>query len=342
MFDKDIIGKNCFRENISMNRYLFITAFTAFIFLLAGCGKGLMESGDEAFGQQNYSEALKYYLEVVKEGKNDPGLNEKIVLCYFREGELIYEKRRVIKAFEARIKSGLLYLPENPSPEILQTVSHTYLKLAYAYKNTRAENPFQQRKYFDRALENIEKALDYDSTNAEAKQTLHQFREENFTQFLQKGITAYNKGRSDGYQYFAAEHYLSNARKLDPANREVNRYLTLTRTKTLALLDPGLEVPMAIADQMKNHEYQAYLVVVENLLPENLYVSPGHFCAVREDGREFWGKTSGMFMTPLENKSLTNGQETSGVVVFPLPDKSQYARLEFRKDGEVLGYKNLP
>jgi hypothetical protein len=49
-----------------------------------------------------------------------------------------------------------------------------------------------------------------------------------------------------------------------------------------------------------------------------------------------------MFSTPLEAKSIGNGEETGGVVAFPLKERQEFARLEFRKDGEVLGYKNLP
>ncbi|MBN2366104.1 MAG: hypothetical protein EH225_08895 [Calditrichaeota bacterium] len=325
-----------------MTRYLFVAALLLIITGLSGCGKGPIESGDEAFQRQNYSEAIKYYLEAAKELKNDDMLKEKIATTYFQEGELFYEKRHVIKAFEARVRMGMQYVPENPSTTMKRTVSNVYLKLAQAYRNARPENPYQQRKYFDQALKNIEKSLTHDSTNSAAVEALNQFREEHFQSLLEKGMASYKKAARDPLQYIAADHYLTNALKLDPENAEAKRYRTLARKKSLNLLDPGMDVPIAVTDQMKNEEYTAFLVVTYNLLPEPLYVSAGHFVLVKENGEEVYGKTSGMFSTPLEGKTIANGSETAGVVAFPSSGNNTFARLEFRKDGEVLGYKNLP
>ncbi len=129
-----------------MKHQFFIAAFMAFALLVAGCSKGVMESGDEAFQQKNYAEALKYYLEAAKEQPDNQALKEKIVLCYFREGESFYEKRQTVKAFEARVKSGLEYLPENPSPEMRRVTSDIHLKLAMAYKNTKGDKSFSAEK----------------------------------------------------------------------------------------------------------------------------------------------------------------------------------------------------
>jgi hypothetical protein len=325
-----------------MFRYFSIGAFLVLLLGIISCGKGPVESGDEAFEQHNYSEALKCYLQAAKELKADEVLREKIALSYFKEGELFYEKRRVIKAFEARIKTAMKYVPEDPSPELQRTLSDVYLKLADAYKNARAENPYQQRNYFDKAVENFEKSLTYDSTNSAARQAMSEFREEHFNSILEKGVSAYRKGSKDPLQYIAADHYLTNALKLDPENAEASKYRTLARRKALNLLDPGLEVPIAVTDEMENNEYVAYLVVVYNLLPDHLYVSAGNFVLVKNNGSEVYGKTSGMFTTPLEGKTIANGQETAGVVAFPISENTNYARLEFRKNGEILGYKNLP
>lgn len=306
------------------------------------CGKALMESGDEAFSQQRYSEALRFYLQVLKENPSDNALKEKIALCYFREGEVFYEKRKVIKAFEARVKSGLKHLPNNLSENMKKTVSGIYFKLAQAYQTSKADNPYQQKKFIDHALNNLEKSLMYDSTNAQASLVLQQFKEAHFEEMLEKGISAYRKGRKDPLQYIAADHYLSNALKLDSENKQATKYLRLARKKALNVLDPGLDVPLAITDQMVNTDYLAFLVVVYNLLPDNISVNPANFYLVKDDGEEIRGKSSQMFSTPLETKTLKNGEELGGVIAFPLPEQQQLARLEFRKNGEVLGYKNLP
>jgi len=90
-----------------MKRLVVIYAFLVATLLFISCGKGVVESGDEAFAQKNYTDALRYYLEAAKEFPNDISLKEKIAISYFREGEIFYEKRRVIKAFEARVKNGM-------------------------------------------------------------------------------------------------------------------------------------------------------------------------------------------------------------------------------------------
>jgi tetratricopeptide (TPR) repeat protein len=325
-----------------MKYQFFIGAFITFIFLLSGCSKGLMESGDEAFQQQNYTEALKYYLEAAKESPNDPALKEKIVLSYFRDGEIFFEKRQSVKGFEARVKSGLEYLPENPSLEVLKAAGDVHVMLAIAYKISKADNPFQQKKNFDSALEYLEKALEYDPANSDANQAMRRFKEENFNEIFEKGMAAYKKGNSDPLQYITADHYLTNATFLDPDHSEAAKYLSLARKKALNILDPGLTVPIAITDQMENTDYIAYLVVIYNLLPENLSVSAGNLYLIKKDGKEIRGKTSGQFSTPLVDKTIANGEETAGVVAFPLPADRNFARLEFRKDGKMLGYKNLP
>lgn len=331
-----------FRECLRMKRNFFIIGSLSFIVLLTGCGKALLEKGDEAFQQQKYTEALRFYLEVFKENQNDDTLKEKIAISYFREGEIFYEKRRVIKAFEMRVNIGLKYVSDYPSPNLKKILSNTYLRLAQAYKSQKGENPYQQREYFEKALENLEKSISMDSTNIAANEALAQFKNDYFQDLLEKGIVSYRKGSRDALQYIAADHYLTNALKLDPNNKQAKRYLKLTRKRALNLLDPGLDVPIAITDKMVNEDYIAFLVVVYNLLPDNLRVNASNFFLVREDGKEIRGKTTGMFSTPLDAETITNGQEAGGVVAFSLNDNQQFARLEFRKGDKVLGYKNLP
>jgi tetratricopeptide (TPR) repeat protein len=214
--------------------------------------------------------------------------------------------------------------------------------LASAYKQTKAENPYQKKQFLDRSLDYIEKSLERDSTNTAALAALAEYREEHFLSLKEKGLAAYKKGTQDPLQYTAADYYLTQSLKLDPENKEATKYMKLSRKKALNLLDPGMNVPIAVTDRMENDQYVAFLVVVYNLLPENLYVTAEHLYLVKNDGSAIRGKTSGMFTTALESKTLTNGQEMAGVVAFPLPENKNFARLEFRKDGEVLGYKNLP
>ena len=258
-------------------QFIFIAAFLCLLIII-GCGKPPMEKGDEAFNQQKYSEALKYYLEAVKEMPDNDVLKEKIATTYFKQGEIFWEKRRILRGIEARVNSGLSYVPDNPTPEMNKTISETYLTLALAYKNVKAENPFQKRQFFNKALESLEKSLSYDSTNTEANNTLTQFKEENFQEMLDKGIAAYRRGGRDRLQYITADYYLTNALKLDPDNNNAQRYLRLSRQKSLNLLDPGQDVPNAVTDQMENTEYaqrgsSVRHPLVESLLRNHAYPS---------------------------------------------------------------------
>ena len=312
------------------------------ILIMASCGKAPMQKGDDAFQEQKYSEALKYYLEALKKTPNDETLREKIATTFFKEGEIFWEKRRVLKAFEARVNDGLRYLPGFPSPEMNKSVSQAYLSLAFAYRDAKAENPFQKEQFFNKALENLKKAVRYDSTNAQANEAIAQLKTENFQKYLDRGISAYKKGRRDPLQYLNADIYLTNALRLDAENESAQSYLKRAREKSLNLLDPGQDVPFAITDQMENGDYLAFLIVVHNQLSQNIGVNASNFYLVSEDGKQVQGKTSGMFSTPLQPATVGNGDEIAGVVAFSLPIDKNNGRLEFRKNGDVLGYKNLP
>lgn len=325
-----------------MKRLVVIYAFLVATLLFMNCGKGVLESGDEAYAQKKYAEALRYYLEAAKEFPDDTTLKEKIAISYFREGEQFYEKRKVIKAFEARVKNGMKFVPSSPTDNLTSEISQIYLKLAFAYKQTKAENPYQKKQYLDRSLDYIERSLAQDSTNQGAQAALVEYKEEYFMSLKEKGLAAYKKGDKDPLQFIAADYYLTQSLKLDPENSEAQKYLKLSRKKALNLLDSGMDVPIAVTDRMENEQYVAFLVVVYNLLPDNLYVTAEHLYLIKKDGTAIRGKTSGMFSTALESKTLANGQEMAGVVAFPLPQTKNFTRLEFRKDGEVLGYKNLP
>ena len=214
--------------------------------------------------------------------------------------------------------------------------------LALAYKNTNAENPFQKEQFFNNALENLKKAELFDSTNVKVNEAIAELKTENFQKYLDRGVSAFRKGTRDALQYINADIYLTNALRLDPESETARSYLKKAREKSLNVLDPGQDVPFAVTDQMENGEYLAFLIVLHNQLSNSISVNAGNFYLVNENGKQVQGKNSGMFSTPLEPSSVANGDEIAGVVAFPLPVDKNGARLEFRKDGDLLGYKNLP
>lgn len=331
-------GEKTMKFRLYYSLIIFVLVFT----VLMNCGKSPLEEGDKAYREGNYGLALQHYFQAIKDHPDDPGLKTRIATAFFKQGEIVYQRGKVIRAFEDRIQRGEKYLPDSLSEDLQHTLSDTYYKLALAYKNGSPENPYQKKKYFENTLDNLEKSLEYNPENQEAASTLQSFKNQHFQEMLNKGKLYYSKGKQDALQYLAADYYLKNALKMNPASKEAARYLRLIRTRALNLLDPGQQVPIAVTDMMENGKYRAFLVVVQNQTPQNLPVRADNFFLIAEDGQAYPGKVSEIFSTPLNPITLPNGKETTGVVAFPLVKQKKFVRLEFRSNGKVLGYKDLP
>ncbi len=312
------------------------------VILLSGCSKTPVEKGDEAFAQGRYAEAIRAYLEATKEQPENPALKEKIATAYFKQGEKLFQMRKVLKAFEARVELGAKYVPEQPSEQMRKTLSQVYYALAMAYKNTPPENPYQKKTYFDKTLSYLEKAIRFDENNNEARQALQSFQNEHFQEMLDKGIDRYNKGKVDETNYILADYYLTNANKFKPGDPQVQKYLRLARKKALNILDPGQRIPLAITDQLKKDQYLAFYVVVHNIDLPKIAFDASNFYLISDEGSEIQGEANPMFDSYLKPVTLGQEEETEGVVAFPIKPNQKYHRLELRFDGEVLGYKNLP
>ncbi|HFE64332.1 MAG TPA: hypothetical protein ENK14_07960, partial [Caldithrix sp.] len=287
------------------------------LLLLVGCSKAPLERGDEAFRQGNYGEAILAYLEAAKEQPENDAIKEKIATAYFKQGELIYQKRRVLRAFQARVDKGVEYLPINLSEEMRKTVSNTHLQLALAYQKTRPENNYQKKEYFDKTLYNLEEALAFDPANSKAEQALQDFKTAHFQEMLDKGKRYYNLGKKDPLNYLNADYYLTNATKFNTENTEVIKLLKKVRSKALNVLDPTQQIPLAIADRTSKEGFLAYLIVIQNPDLENLKISAANFILLNQNGKEIKGQSSELFAQALSPATLKTGAEISGVVAFP-------------------------
>lgn len=320
--------------------YLILVVLTM-IFLFS-CAKNPIQKGDEALQKGQYAEALKAYTEALKAQPDNQALKEKMAIAYLKQGESIYRRMHVISAFEARVTTALKYIPEQPSTELQNTLSQIYYELALAYKDAQPENPYQKLKYFKKTMDYLEKSLNYNPENQQAQTALENFKKAHFQEMFDKGKDYLKKAKRDPVHYIAAEYYLSNAYKLDPQNKQVQKYLTLVRKKYLNILDPGQDVPIAITDQLKKKGFLAFLVVVKNQTEADLPISAKNFYLISATGEAIPGSASDQFANPLANKTLSDYEEAEGVVAFPVKPGQKYVRLEFRKDNQVLGYKNLP
>ncbi len=322
-----------------MKRYVLFFSLGLLIFF---CAQDPIARGDKAFDQGNYGEALQYYLEALKQQPDNAALKSKIASAYLEQGQKIYQRTKSIRAFEARILKAEKYISENPTPELKKILSETYRQLAMAYKNAKPENDYQRLEYFNKTLENLEKALQYDPENKLAAEDMQAFQQERFQEMYDKGMNLYKKAKREPINYIAAEYYLSRALKLKPEDENLRKTLRKVRQKYLNILDPGQKAPIAITDRLKKEGYLAFLVVVKNQTEGDLSVSAGNFYLVTDQGEAVPGKASTQFANPLKSKVLKVYEETEGVVTFPIKRGTRYVRLEFRVDGETLGYKNLP
>jgi tetratricopeptide (TPR) repeat protein len=223
-----------------------------------------------------------------------------------------------------------------------QTLSDVYYDLAIAYNEAVPENNYQKKKYFEETISNLETAIGYNPENADAQRALEQFKTDHFRELLDKGIANYNKGKQDPINYLTADYYLTNARKLDPENADAKKYLRLVRQKNLNILDPGQDVPLAVTDQKRDENIQAYHIILHNQSGESIPVSPENFYLITNSGKEIQGSWSEKYQPVFPTKVLATNQEVEGVVTFDAGNARDFSRLEFRHGENVPGYKNLP
>ncbi len=310
--------------------------------LLLHCGSDPIQKGDEAFQKGNYGEAVLFYEEALQQQPENNELKRKLAIANFKLGEQLFKARRVIRAFEGRLKEGLKYAPQPMDDAFKRELSQTYLALALAYKNLPPKNPIQKETYFQKTLHYLEKARETDPTNTEAQNAYQQFVEENFDTMLQNGLAAYRKGKEDPGQYFVAEYYLEKALSFKPDHPEAQKYLRLARKNGLDVLDMSKQYPIAITSQKRVKDQYAIFVVVRNNTPRPVTVAPENFVLLAADESEYTGTTRPEFKPPFQKRTLQSAEEAEGVVVFPMTGNPKLVRLELWLNDELASAKNFP
>jgi tetratricopeptide (TPR) repeat protein len=318
---------------------IIIVTLSLFIF---NCGKSPLEKAESAFNDNRFPEAINYYSEVLKEDPGNNTIKEKIALAYFKQGEMLFKSRPVLSAYQARIDMGIKYIPDQPSEEMKKILSNVYYNLAHAYKNSPAENPYQKEKLFEKTIELLQKSILYNGENVSAKKELSDLEDEHFQQIYKRGLDYFNKGKNDLINFIYADHYLTIANTLKPGLPDVTRQLNSARTKALNVLDPGQRVPIAVTDRSVKENYLAFYVVIQNLDIPDLSFETKNFVLFCEDGTQIKGEEQAMFASFLRPAKLNIGEETEGVIAFPIKAGKKYFRLELQVNGTLLSYKNLP
>ncbi len=310
--------------------------------LVMSCGQDPLAEGDAAYQRGDYARAVKFYQEAQQKNPRAVQVKEKLALAYCRLGQMYYQKRRVWRAFEANVEKGVGLLPEQPSPETLQELSRVYLALARAFKETPPENLHQKQRFFEKTLRYLEKARELDPNNGEVEQALNDFMNANFEEMLQKGQRYFELGTQDPANYLVAEYYLSHALKFRPQDARAADYLKRCRQEALVVPDMDLTVPLAITNHAHKKGLDAFYVVAINNTAEPVSIHPAGFALALADGQVLQPLLDHPFAHPFPESSVAPGKSAEGVVVFRIPGRASATRLEYRSNGDVLGYKNLP
>ncbi len=319
---------------------LFITLFV--IMLIASCSRDPVHKGDEAFQKGEFAKAVKFYTEAYKSHPESHQLKEKLALSYFKLGEYYYQKRKVLSAFEAKVEQGIKFLPDTLDERTKEILSGVHVSLAEAFMNTPPENIVRKRRFYDNARMHLKTALRYQPDNPRALQAWEQFKEKNFSEMYEKGMKYFRQATKDKTNYLIAEYYLTRAFQLNPEHADLRKALMTSRKKTLNMLDPDQQVPIAITDKIRKGNMWSYLIVAHNNSNENHQVSAGSFFLVDESGGAQQGFSNDKFANAFTAGTIKPDREKDGVVSFKITPGKQYVRVELRLKDKVLGYKNLP
>lgn len=312
------------------------------ILLFLSCSTDPIQKGDSEFANGNYAAALKSYLEAYQKNPDAAELKEKIAVTMFRDGLEIYQKRRVVSAFEARVKRGLQYVGQDTSESLKSEISNIYYQLAMAYKARKAENPRQKQENFDKTLEYLSRAVSVNPDNNDAQTAYEQLMTQNFASMLNRGIEYYKQGEQNPDNYLNAEYYLSKALQFKPEDAQAKKYLRLTRQAALGVMDMDREFPIAITDEMRKGNVKAMYLVIRNNSADAVDVSAQNFYLILSDGKAIPGFVSKEFAKPFAATKLLPDREAEGVVAFNASRSVTPVRLEFRVQGTSRGGKYLP
>ena len=284
--------------------------------LMFSCGKPPKEAGDEALKNGQYGEAIKLYTEALKTDPDTLKIKESIARAFFMQGEKIYTMRKVLSALEARIDLGMQNLPQEISPEMKQYTAKMQLLMAEAFIEAPIENDYQKKEYFDKALQYLEDANWMDPGNKEIEQKLADFKKQHFEDMLNKGKIYLQRGKNDPAQYLTAQYYLEKAHNFNPDDALAADLLKTVLKKTLNVLDPSKDFPMAITEQLYHEYYLANQIVLQNLSGKSVPVDASHFYLVDYEGKSYQGESSELFEGAMQKRTLNDGTETEGVVAF--------------------------
>jgi hypothetical protein len=319
------------------------------IILFIGCGKDLVEQGEKAFNEKDYSVAIDYWSEARIERPSGSDLDRKIALAYLLRGQDLYERLRNVKAFNGNLVKAVEYMPNTPSGELKAVYLSTLCAVAEAYMNARAANDNEKSKFQKQATRYLKDVQKLDSTFTKADSLLQKMKDDHYQKLLNKGKEYFARGRKTRNvdYFFTAEYYLEEAQQFDENNREIYTLLSKIKAKTLPVLNYRDEVAMAITAVKRQDEELILSVTVKNYTPKAVNLDLDNFRLVDKSGNSY-NHDSQMMDVYYADMSLKNAKLNQknplaeGVLVFPVTGETKLYALEYKIAGKKVSRKYFP
>jgi len=194
-------------------------------------------------------------------------------------------------------------------------------------------------------------AIEEDSTNQAALKLLEDIKQEHFSGLIQKGKDQYNKVRKTGQLdlYYISESVFRQAAKLEPDNKEINKYLNLIRKKTFGILNYRDGLALAVTKYKKNRGKINLNVVVKNYTPSSINFKPENLALLDAKGKSYeldqkTMKQDELLGVIILKESVLNDASpvAEGALVYTVPDSVQPAYIAYPLKGGGESRKYFP
>lgn len=321
-----------------MNAIFF--AFT--LTLLFSCNTDSLKKGDEAFSNESYLDAKNHYIDALQKNPSDVKIREKVVYSHFRLGEEYYDRRNLLRAFEGQVKEAFGYFPEFPSDSLNKETSRVLSKLAIACRNCPPRNQIEKRNLEEKTVLYLQKASEFDSTNATIMAEFKAFKGEKVSELMNKANQYINATEKDPQYYFLAEFYYQKVLNIDPENQLAKNNLQISRKKSMNIFNLEQYAPIAISKKTEVENLLAFEVEVLNNTTRMMDLKGDGFYLLSRDSSKIKGIFSEDFLMPYVTKKLRRGEKIKGVVTFDAPVNGRYLQLAYEGEQKLRGFKNLP
>jgi tetratricopeptide (TPR) repeat protein len=297
--------------------------------IIFSCGKDPGVEALRAYESGDYSLAIRLFEQARQQSQNDTLFQEKLALAYLFRGKELYAKTRNIESFSGNYEKAKKHIPDRHSETFKGTYSELLVELARAYTVAKPETEMDEETFFNNSVEIVKMAIAEDSTNQAAHKLLADIKQDHFQGLLDRAKNLYQRaGRTaDPDLYFVSEYVFKQARELDPANEEIDKYLRLILRKTLGVLNYREGVALAVTGFDRGRGRFSVNVAVKNYLQNPLHMKLENFRLVDGNGTSYPLDPKAMKQNELLGRQVLADRQldeedplAEGNLVFTVPD----------------------